>query len=80
MTDDVLKKLSNKYTPRFAQLAVNKGFVSSEQVIQAVTEQLNDDLARKEHKLIGTIMMKKGWMTAKQVEEVLNEAFIKEEK
>jgi hypothetical protein len=73
MWNEMFKDLSNKYNPRFGQISVAKGYVSSEQVKQALMEQLEDDLANRSHRLLGEIMLAKGWMTANQVKKVLKE-------
>ena len=62
MESNVDKELSKKYCPRFAQLAVELSFVSPEQVKEALAEQLDDDLANRQHRLIGRILLEKGWM------------------
>ena len=68
--------LSQKYNPRFGQIAVEKGFVTSEQVKQALLEQINDDLAQRPHRQLGMILLQKGWMNAQQIEVVLNELLL----
>ena len=60
MANDIDKELSQKYCPRFAQIAASKGFVSSEQVKLALSEQVEDDLSQKEHRLIGSIFSTRG--------------------
>lgn len=62
---------------RFAAIAVRKGFVIPEQARTALLEQLDDDLANKHHRLVGTILLQKGWITSEQVDLVLNELFPK---
>ena len=73
MWDKIFKDISNKYNPRFGQISVKKGYVTSEQVKQALLEQIDDDLANRPHRLLGEIMLSNGWMTSKQVKKVLNE-------
>ena len=80
MTNDIVNKLSQKFNPRFGQISVDKGFVTSEQVREALLEQLDDDLAQKPHRLLGRILLENGWMNAQQIEVVLNELFRKERK
>lgn len=77
MGNDIDKELSEKYCPRFAKIAVDKGFVTAAQAKEALNEQMDDDLANKPHRLIGRILMEKGWLTAPQIEIVLNELFKK---
>ncbi len=64
-----------KYIPRFGQFALDKGFVTEEQLNTALNEQIsNDPSARlRPHKLIGEIFFEKGWMTSKQIEIVLTD-------
>jgi hypothetical protein len=66
-----------KYCARFASIAVEKGFITAEQAIAALTEQLGDDLARKRHRLVGQILFEKTWITAKQIDMVFKELFQK---
>lgn len=73
-----VNELTQKYSPRFGQIAVERGYVSAEQAREAIVEQLTDDLAHKPHRHIGRIMLDKGWMTARQIEEVLTEMFRRE--
>ncbi len=77
MGNDVNKELSEKYCPRFAQVAVEKGFVTSEQAKKALSEQMDDNLSNKPHRLIGKVFLDKGWLTPLQIEIVLNDLFRK---
>ncbi len=63
-----------EYCRRFGQVAVERGFITPEQLKQALAEQVDDDLANKPHRLLGEILFEKNWMTADQVEAVVNEA------
>lgn len=62
---------------RFATIAVSKGFVTAEQAKAALSEQLDDDLANKHHRLVGAILLEKGWITIPQIDIVLNDLFPK---
>jgi hypothetical protein len=66
-----------KQCPRFATIAVEKGFITAEQATAALAEQLGDDLAHKKHRLIGQILFEKAWITPNQIDMVLNEVFRK---
>ena len=59
------------YLKRFGQIAVEKSFVTPEQVKQALIEQIEDNLTQKPHRQLGKILIDKGWMNAGQVEAVL---------
>jgi hypothetical protein len=78
MESNVDKELSKKYCPRFAQLSVELNFVTPEQVKEALAEQLDDNLSNRPHRLIGRILLEKGWMKPEQIELVLNELFQKD--
>ncbi len=78
MANEVDRELSEKYCPRFGQIAVEKGYVTPEQVKQAISEQIDDDLKNRRHRLIGRIFLDNGWMTPQQIEIVLNELFKRE--
>ena len=56
---------------RFGTVAVRKGFVTLEQVKQAMFDQLEDDSAGREHRLLGSILYDHGYMTEDQIEQVL---------
>ncbi len=75
MGNDIDKELSEKYCPRFAKIAVDKGFITVQQAKEALAEQMDDNLSNKPHRLIGRILLEKGWLTALQVETVLNDLF-----
>ena len=60
---------------KFAIIAVKKGFITAEQAKAALAEQMDDDLANKHHRLIGGILLDKGWITPQQIELVLSELF-----
>ncbi len=79
MLNDVDRELSEKYCPRFGMIAIEKGFVTVEQVKAALSEQIDDDLANRPHRLIGRILLDRGWIAPQQIDIVLNELFKKEE-
>jgi hypothetical protein len=58
---------------RFGAIAIEKGFISTEQLISAIEEQIRDEVVKKRHRLIGEILCEKGYMSAEQRDEVLTE-------
>ena len=78
MANKIEKELSQKYCRRFGQIAVERGYVTSEQLKQAVSEQIDDDMAGRPHRLIGRIFLDNESMTPQQIELVLNELFQRE--
>ena len=56
---------------RFGTIAVKKGFVTQEQLIQAFIIQVSENLEKGEHRLIGAILLDQGLMTIQQIDEVI---------
>ena len=77
--DNIDKEFADKYCQRFGYLAVELGFATADQVKEAIAEQLEDDLSNKPHRLMGRILLDKGWITPEQIEKILNELFKTEE-
>jgi len=72
MANNTLKKLSDQFCPRFGQIAVNMGYISESQLKEALCQQVDENLSGKKHRLLGTILFEKGWMSSDQVEEAMN--------
>ncbi len=62
-----------EYCKRFGQIAVERGYITAGQLKEALSEQVDNDLAGKPHRALGDILFEKDWMTARQVESVLDE-------
>lgn len=73
--NEIDKELSEKYCPRFGVIAIDLGFVTPDQVKEALAEQIDDNLAGRPHRLIGRILLDQGAMTPQQIDEVLDELF-----
>lgn len=71
MQDDFYKNLSAILCHRFGRIAVEMQIITAEQLKDALSDQADDNLADKTHRLIGNILLDKGLMTEKQIEEVL---------
>jgi len=56
---------------RFGVIAVEKGFVTKEQLFEALKIQIEEDLQKKKHNLIGLILIKLGYLTHDQADEIL---------
>ncbi len=57
----------------FGEVAFEKGYISSEQLYQALQQQARAEVRNKPYKFLGQILIDLGYMTEKQVLEVLNE-------
>jgi len=60
-----------KIKKRFAALSLNKGFVTTAQVIDALTIQIKENVLEKKHRPIGEILMDLGYMNKEQIQEVM---------
>jgi hypothetical protein len=56
---------------RFGIVAVEKGFATAEQVVEAMRIQVLEDIKNGKHRLIGRILLEQGILTLTQVDEVL---------
>jgi hypothetical protein len=56
---------------RFGITAVQKGFITVDQLIEALSTQIMEELEKSEHRLIGEILVEKQYLTAVQIKEVL---------
>ena len=56
---------------RFGVLAVERGFVTAAQVIEALRIQVTEDMDEGKHRIIGRIFLEQGLMTLSEVDEVL---------
>ena len=79
MMDDNELDSAIEYAFRFGEIAIMKGFITAQQLEEALDEQMAHDLSNNHHKLIGEILLEKGWMTQHQIAIVL-EKLIKNKK
>ncbi len=56
---------------RFGILAVEKGYITAEQLLEAMAIQLKRDLDKKKHRLIGRILVELGYVQPFQIKEIL---------
>ena len=73
MDNTLDRKLPRNYYPRFAATAVLRGFVTADQVKEALTEQLEDNILNKPHRQLGQILLAHNWITTEQIDIVLHE-------
>jgi len=69
---DESKKTAH-YEKRFGVIAVEKGFISQEELIHALTVQVREDLESGLHRLVGELFFDLEIMDANQIEEVVKE-------
>lgn len=56
---------------RFGNIAVAKGFITTDQLFEAIKIQVTEEIEEKKHRLIGMILLDQGLMTIEQINEVL---------
>jgi hypothetical protein len=56
---------------RFGVLAVEKGLITADQVIEALRIQVMEDIEKGKHRLIARILLEQGLITLSQIDEVL---------
>ncbi len=72
MKEDVYQNLSKEYSPRFGEVAVGMGFITEEQLKEALSEQIDDKLNNHPHRFIGYILFENGCITNEQFDSVLD--------
>lgn len=65
------KAKSRTSSQRFGTAVYLKGYVTLHELQQALSEQLEDDISGKAHRLLGEILKQKNWITKEQVTEIL---------
>ncbi len=60
-----------KLDKRFGIVAIENGFIDTEQLFKAMEVQVFENLDGTKHRLIGEILLEKGYITVDQIEEVL---------
>ena len=63
------------YEKRFGVIAKEKGFITLDDLIKALTIQVKEDIEKGKHRLIGEILCDKDVMSPTQVEDVLKVLF-----
>jgi hypothetical protein len=58
---------------RFGSIAYQRGYLTKEQIQEALAEQLDDNLSGRPHRRLGRIFREKGWLTEEQEKSILAE-------
>jgi len=56
---------------RFGAVAIQKGFITLDQLLEAMKVQIIEDLENVEHRLIGQILWERGYISADEIKEVI---------
>ena len=58
---------------RFGMAAIEKGFITVEQLVEAMTIQVRENVTGKPHRVVGKILADLGHMRTSQIDEVLKD-------
>ncbi|MFO7784912.1 MAG: hypothetical protein ACQET7_01570 [Thermodesulfobacteriota bacterium] len=58
---------------RFGVVAVERGFITPEQLVAALRVQVEENLNESEHRLIGMILLEQGLLTLENIDDILLE-------
>lgn len=62
---------TQKIDKRFGTIAIEKGFITQEQLFEVLKTQVSEELEGKERRLVGQILYDKGHITTDQIDDVL---------
>ncbi|MGA9176566.1 MAG: hypothetical protein WBZ05_04925 [Desulfobacterales bacterium] len=60
-----------KLDKRFGAVAIDKGFITLENLIEAMKIQILENIKGLDHRLIGQILWEEGYIKTEQINEVL---------
>jgi hypothetical protein len=63
------------YEKRFGLIAIEKGFICADDLINALTIQVDEDIQHVPHRFLSEILFALGVMNDKQIDDVLNDLF-----
>ncbi|MBL7177789.1 MAG: hypothetical protein ABIK98_01525 [Pseudomonadota bacterium] len=63
------------FEKRFGFIAIEKGFITPDDLIKALTIQVQDEIEDGSHRQIGEILLDLNIMSANQIEEVVRSIF-----
>lgn len=58
---------------RFGSIAVRKGFITSVQLIEVLSIQATENVENNKHRIIGTILREKEYLSIEQIDEILKD-------
>ena len=66
------------YEKRFGNIAIEKGFITSDQLVKALNLQVQEEVDNGSRRLIGQILLELNLISAEQIKEILADLFEKE--
>lgn len=71
MADPMARPDPRAYSQRFGTAAYLKRYVTLQQLHQALSEQVDDNVSGRPHRLLGQILRQRNWITEDQETEIL---------
>lgn len=65
------------YEKQFGIIAIERGFITADELIEALKIQVEEDIKFETHRLIGEILLENNSITVKQIQKVLDVIFKK---
>ncbi|MCU0588804.1 MAG: hypothetical protein MUF52_11700 [Syntrophobacteraceae bacterium] len=56
---------------RFGSIAVEKGYITTEQLVDALQTQARENVENGRHRLIGQILLEKSYLTEAELDDIL---------
>jgi hypothetical protein len=63
------------YEKQFGIIAIEKGFITADNLIETLKIQVEEEINYKTHRLIGEILLDRGYITPAQIQDVLDGIF-----
>jgi tRNA 2-selenouridine synthase SelU len=63
--------MKNNHHKRFGTIAVDKGYIDEDQLINALEIQAKENVMERKHRMLGHIFVEEGLLTEMQVDEIL---------
>jgi hypothetical protein len=63
------------YEKQFGIIAIEMGYISPDDLIEALKIQVNEDIGYKTHRLIGEILLENNCITAAQIQNIIDTMF-----
>ena len=62
-----------QFQKRFGLIAVEKGFITADQLVDAFKVQVMEEIEKGKHRLIGAILYEQGLISMAQIDEVVED-------
>lgn len=63
------------YEKQFGIIAIEKGFITADNLIETLKIQVEEEINYKTHRLIGEILLDRGYINPAQIQDVLDGIF-----